>query len=145
MLDGRLLNERYKINKTIGGGGMANVYLARDIILEREVALKVLRLEYANDDEFIARFDREAQSATSLSHPNIVNIFDVGEEDHILYIVMEYVEGMTLKEYIQKDGPINVDEALDIMKQISSAIGHAHANNIVHRDIKRLFPYPDIL
>lgn len=136
MLDGRLLNERYKINKTIGGGGMANVYLARDIILERDVALKVLRLEYANDNEFIARFDREAQSATSLSHPNIVNIFDVGEEDHILYIVMEYVDGMTLKEYIQKDGPVNVDEALDIMKQISSAIGHAHANNIVHRDIK---------
>ncbi|ASK63544.1 serine/threonine protein kinase [Virgibacillus phasianinus] len=136
MLNGRLLNERYKIKNTIGGGGMANVYLARDIILERDVALKVLRLEYANDDEFIARFDREAQSATSLSHPNIVNIFDVGEEDHILYMVMEYVDGMTLKEYIQKYGPINVDEALDIMKQISSAIGHAHANNIVHRDIK---------
>lgn len=130
------MNERYKIKNTIGGGGMANVYLARDIILERDVALKVLRLEYANDDEFIARFDREAQSATSLSHPNIVNIFDVGEEDHILYMVMEYVDGMTLKEYIQKYGPIPVEEALDIMKQISSAIGHAHANNIVHRDIK---------
>lgn len=136
MLKGRLLNERYQIKNTIGGGGMANVYLARDTILERDVALKVLRLEYANDDEFIARFDREAQSATSLSHPNIVNIFDVGEEEHILYIVMEYVDGMTLKEYIQKYGPINVEEALDIMKQISSAIGHAHANNIVHRDIK---------
>ncbi|WP_404452547.1 Stk1 family PASTA domain-containing Ser/Thr kinase [Virgibacillus necropolis] len=136
MLNGRLLNERYKIKNTIGGGGMANVYLATDTILERDVALKVLRLEYANDEEFIARFDREAQSATSLSHPNIVNIFDVGEEDHILYMVMEYVDGMTLKEYIQKYGPINVDEALDIMKQISSAIGHAHANNIVHRDIK---------
>lgn len=130
------MNERYKIKNTIGGGGMANVYLAKDIILERDVAIKVLRLEYANDDEFIARFDREAQSATSLSHPNIVNIFDVGEEDHILYMVMEYVEGMTLKEYIQKYGPIDVEEALDIMKQISSAIGHAHANNIVHRDIK---------
>ncbi|ASN05815.1 Stk1 family PASTA domain-containing Ser/Thr kinase [Virgibacillus necropolis] len=136
MLNGRLLNERYNIKDTIGGGGMANVYLARDIILERDVAIKVLRLEYANDDEFIARFDREAQSATSLSHPNIVNIFDVGEEDHILYMVMEYVDGLTLKEYIQKYGPINVEEALDIMKQVSSAIGHAHANNIVHRDIK---------
>ncbi|WP_430786029.1 Stk1 family PASTA domain-containing Ser/Thr kinase [Virgibacillus flavescens] len=136
MLNGRLLNERYKIKNTIGGGGMANVYLARDIILERDVALKVLRLEYANDEEFIARFDREAQSATSLSHPNIVNIFDVGEEDHILYMVMEYVDGLTLKEYIQKYGPIPVDEALDIMKQVSAAIGHAHANNIVHRDIK---------
>jgi serine/threonine-protein kinase len=136
MLNGRLLNDRYQIKETIGGGGMANVYLARDIILEREVAIKVLRLEYANDEEFIARFDREAQSATSLSHPNIVNIYDVGEEDHILYMVMEYVDGMTLKEYILQNGPLEVDEALDIMKQITSAITHAHANGIVHRDIK---------
>src|SRR5690625_3058912 len=136
MLEGHLLNERYQIKATIGGGGMANVYLAQDIILEREVAIKVLRLEYANDEEFIARFDREAQSATSLSHPNIVNIYDVGEEDHILYMVMEYVEGMTLKEYIQRNGPIEVQEALDIMKQVTDAIAHAHANDIVHRDIK---------
>src|SRR5690625_176147 len=136
MLEGHLLNERYQIKATIGGGGMANVYLAKDIILEREVAIKVLRLEYANDEEFIARFDREAQSATSLSHPNIVNIYDVGEEDHILYMVMEYVDGMTLKEYIQKYGPINVHEALNIMKQVTSAIAHAHANDLVHRDIK---------
>src|SRR5690625_7089255 len=102
MLVGRLLNERYRIKKTIGGGGMANVYLAEDIILDRDVAIKVLRLEYANDEEFIARFDREAKAATSLSHPNIVNIFDVGEEDHILYMVMEYVDGLTLKEYIDR-------------------------------------------
>lgn len=136
MLNGHLLSERYQIIKTIGGGGMANVYLARDIILERDVAIKVLRLEYANDEEFIARFDREAQSATSLSHPNIVNIYDVGEEDHILYMVMEYVDGMTLKEYIQLYGPIEVQEALDIMRQITAAIAHAHANDIVHRDIK---------
>ncbi|GAB3793744.1 Stk1 family PASTA domain-containing Ser/Thr kinase [Virgibacillus kimchii] len=136
MLNGRLLNERYQIKETIGGGGMANVYLAKDIILEREVAIKVLRLEYANDEEFIARFDREAQSATSLSHPNIVNIYDVGEEDHILYMVMEYVDGMTLKEYILQQGPLEVNEALNIMKQITSAITHAHANGIVHRDIK---------
>ncbi|WP_099158045.1 Stk1 family PASTA domain-containing Ser/Thr kinase [Virgibacillus ndiopensis] len=136
MLNGHLLNERYQIKETIGGGGMANVYLAKDTILDRDVAIKVLRLEYANDEEFIARFDREAQSATSLSHPNIVNIYDVGEEDHYLYMVMEYVDGMTLKEYIQKYGPIDVQESLDIMKQISSAIAHAHANDIVHRDIK---------
>ncbi|MGY0692340.1 Stk1 family PASTA domain-containing Ser/Thr kinase [Virgibacillus sp. FSP13] len=136
MLEGHLLNERYRIKGTIGGGGMANVYLANDIILDRDVAIKVLRLEYANDEEFIARFDREAQSATSLSHPNIVNIYDVGEEDNILYMVMEYVDGMTLKEYIQKYGPIEVEKALDIMKQIGSAIAHAHANDIVHRDIK---------
>jgi serine/threonine-protein kinase len=136
MLNGRLLNDRYQIKETIGGGGMANVYLAKDIILEREVAIKVLRLEYANDEEFIARFDREAQSATSLSHPNIVNIYDVGEEDHILYMVMEYVDGMTLKEYIMQKGPLDVHEALDILKQITAAITHAHANGIVHRDIK---------
>ncbi|WP_164669053.1 Stk1 family PASTA domain-containing Ser/Thr kinase [Virgibacillus doumboii] len=136
MLKGHLLNERYRINETIGGGGMANVYLARDIILNRDVAIKVLRLDYANDEEFIARFDREAQSATSLAHPNIINIYDVGEEDQILYMVMEYVDGMTLKEYIQRYGPVDVHEALDIMKQITAAISHAHANDIVHRDIK---------
>ncbi|MFD1849102.1 Stk1 family PASTA domain-containing Ser/Thr kinase [Oceanobacillus bengalensis] len=130
------MNERYKIKHKIGAGGMADVYLARDIILERDVAIKSLRMEYANDQEFIARFDREAQSATSLSHPNVVSIYDVGEEDHLLYMVMEYVDGMTLKEYIQRFGPIDVGEALDIMKQISSAITHAHANDIVHRDIK---------
>jgi len=136
MLEGHLLSERYKIKSTIGGGGMANVYLADDTILDREVAIKVLRLEYANDEEFIARFDREAKAATSLSHPNVVNIFDVGEEDHILYMVMEYVDGLTLKEYIQQYGPVEVEEALSIMKQITAAIAHAHANDLVHRDIK---------
>lgn len=136
MRSGQLLNDRYKIKAKIGGGGMADVYLARDIILDRDVAVKALRMEYADDQEFIARFDREAQSATSLSHPNVVSIYDVGEEDHLLYMIMEYVDGMTLKEYIQKNGPLDVQEALDIMNQISSAIAHAHANNIVHRDIK---------
>ncbi|MGM8211800.1 Stk1 family PASTA domain-containing Ser/Thr kinase [Virgibacillus sp. W0430] len=136
MLEGHLLSERYRIKAKIGGGGMANVYLANDIILNRDVAIKVLRLEYANDEEFIQRFDREAQAATSLSHPNIVNIYDVGEEDHILYMVMEYVDGLTLKEYIQRYGAIDVIEAIDIMKQITAAIAHAHANDLVHRDIK---------
>ncbi|WP_087972956.1 Stk1 family PASTA domain-containing Ser/Thr kinase [Oceanobacillus rekensis] len=136
MNSGHLLNERYQIKERIGGGGMANVYLAMDTILERDVAVKALRMEYINDQEFIARFDREAQSASSLSHPNIVNIYDVGEEDEVLYMVMEYVDGMTLKEYIQHYGPIDVPEAMDIMKQISSAIALAHANDIVHRDIK---------
>ncbi|MDL4840015.1 Stk1 family PASTA domain-containing Ser/Thr kinase [Aquibacillus rhizosphaerae] len=136
MLEGRLLNERYKIKKMIGGGGMANVYLANDMILNRDVAIKVLRLEYANDEEFIARFHREAHSAISLSHPNIVNIYDVGEEENIYYMVMEYVDGMTLKKYIQTYGPVEVQESIEIMKQITSAIAHAHANDIVHRDIK---------
>ncbi|MFC2950156.1 Stk1 family PASTA domain-containing Ser/Thr kinase [Virgibacillus sediminis] len=136
MLNGRLLNDRYEIKESIGGGGMADVYLAKDIILDREAAVKVLRLEYANDEEFIARFHREAHAAASLAHPNIVNIYDVGEDDHILYMVMEYVDGMTLKEYIQRYGPIDVREALDIMNQLTAAIAHAHENGIVHRDIK---------
>ncbi|GIO21920.1 Stk1 family PASTA domain-containing Ser/Thr kinase [Oceanobacillus sp. J11TS1] len=136
MNNGHLLNDRYKIERKIGGGGMANVFLARDTILKRDVAVKALRTDYVHDQEFIARFDREAQSATSLSHPNVVNIYDVGEDDQTLYMVMEYVEGMTLKEYIQQSGPVDVPLALDIMKQIASAIAHAHENGIIHRDIK---------
>lgn len=120
----------------VGGGGMANVYLARDMILDRDVALKILRMDFNNDDEFIKRFNREAQSATSLAHPNIVSIYDVGEDGDIYYIVMEYVEGMTLKQYIQKNDPIPIGTALDIMKQITAAISHAHQNGIIHRDIK---------
>ena len=120
----------------VGGGGMANVYLARDMILDRDVALKILRMDFNNDEEFIKRFNREAQSATSLAHSNIVSIYDVGEDGDIYYIVMEYVEGMTLKQYIQKNDPIPIEKALDIMKQITSAISHAHHNGIIHRDIK---------
>lgn len=136
MLIGRRINDRYKIIELIGGGGMANVYLARDIILERYVAVKVLRLDYADDPEFIRRFHREAINATSLAHPNIVNIYDVGEEDNIYYIVMEYVSGETLKQYIQNRSPIPLEKVVDIMLQITSGISHAHQNNIIHRDIK---------
>ncbi|MGE7185153.1 Stk1 family PASTA domain-containing Ser/Thr kinase [Peribacillus sp. NPDC006672] len=136
MLIGRRINGRYKLIEMVGGGGMANVYLARDMILDRDVALKILRMDFNNDEEFIKRFNREAQSATSLAHPNIVSIYDVGEEDSIYYIVMEYVDGFTLKQYIQKYYPIPVDKALDIMKQITAAISHAHHNGIIHRDIK---------
>lgn len=136
MLIGKRISGRYKILKVIGGGGMANVYLARDIILERDVAIKILRLDFSDDDEFIRRFRREAQSATSLAHPNIVSIYDVGEEDNIYYIVMEYVEGKTLKQYIQQNAPLHPREALNLMEQIVSAIAHAHENQIVHRDIK---------
>ncbi|MFJ8068794.1 Stk1 family PASTA domain-containing Ser/Thr kinase [Peribacillus sp. NPDC096447] len=136
MLIGRRINGRYKLIEMVGGGGMANVYLARDMILDRDVALKILRMDFNNDEEFIKRFNREAQSATSLAHPNIVSIYDVGEEDSIYYIVMEYVDGFTLKQYIQKYYPIPVDEALDIMRQITAAISHAHHNGIIHRDIK---------
>ncbi|WP_256521714.1 Stk1 family PASTA domain-containing Ser/Thr kinase [Halobacillus sp. A5] len=135
-MNNRLLNDRYRVKEMIGGGGMANVYLAHDSILDREVAIKVLRLEYGNDEEFIARFHREAQSATSLSHPNIVNIYDVGEEEDIYYMVMEFVDGMTLKQFIQQKSPIETTEVIDIMRQVTSAITHAHDNGIVHRDIK---------
>ncbi|XQY93464.1 Stk1 family PASTA domain-containing Ser/Thr kinase [Metabacillus sp. HB246100] len=136
MLIGKRISGRYKIQEVIGGGGMANVYLAKDMILEREVAMKVLRFDFSNDDEFIKRFRREAQSATSLAHPNIVSIYDVGEEDGIYYIVMEYVDGQTLKQYIQQFAPIHPRKAVNIMVQIVSAIQHAHDNQIIHRDIK---------
>lgn len=120
----------------IGGGGMANVYLAHDDILGRDVAVKILRLDYANNEEFIKRFHREAQSVTTLSHPNIVNMYDVGEEDGIYYLVMEYVPGQTLKQYIDQRGMLPIGEALDIMEQLTSAMAHAHHFEIVHRDIK---------
>ncbi|KAA6476472.1 Stk1 family PASTA domain-containing Ser/Thr kinase [Bacillus swezeyi] len=136
MLIGKRISGRYQILRAIGGGGMANVYLAEDIILDREVAIKVLRFDFVHDTDFIRRFRREAQSAASLDHTNIVSIYDVGEEDDIYYIVMEHVEGMTLKEYINRTGPLHPKEAVQIMEQIVSAIAHAHENQIVHRDIK---------
>jgi len=136
VLIGKRLNDRYKIISLIGGGGMANVYLARDIILERDVAVKVLRLDFSNDDQFIKRFRREAQAATSLNHEHIVSIYDVGEEEGVYYIVMEYVRGSTLKQYIQQHAPLPVEQALGIMDQLTSAIAHAHENGIIHRDIK---------
>lgn len=136
MMIGKRISGRYKVLDMIGGGGMANVYLAHDMILDRDVAVKMLRLDYVNDEEFIKRFHREAQSATSLAHPNVVSIYDVGEEGDIYYIVMEYVEGDTLKQYIHKHSPLSVETVIAIMQQITSAIAHAHQNHIIHRDIK---------
>lgn len=136
MMIGKRLSGRYKILDMIGGGGMANVYLAHDMILDRNVAVKMLRLDLTNDEEFIRRFRREAQSATSLTHPNIVSVYDVGEEDDLYYIVMEYVDGQTLKQYIQQNSPLKVAEAIGIMRQLTAAISHAHQNHIIHRDIK---------
>ncbi|WP_216828033.1 Stk1 family PASTA domain-containing Ser/Thr kinase [Alkalihalobacterium elongatum] len=133
---GTRINGRYHILETIGGGGMAYVYKARDVILDRIVAVKVLQPQFSRDEQFIKRFRREAQAATSLAHPNVVSIFDVGEEEDLYYIVMEYVEGPTLKELIQDRGALSLDETVDIMTQVTSAIAHAHANQIVHRDIK---------
>ncbi|WP_240375256.1 Stk1 family PASTA domain-containing Ser/Thr kinase [Bacillus piscicola] len=135
-LIGKRISERYDIEKKIGGGGMAHVYKANDLILERAVAVKVLQPQYNTDDEFIRRFYREAQAATSLAHPHIVNIYDVGEEQQLYYIVMEYIDGDTLKGKIQKEGPLPLAEAAGLMDQVLGAISHAHANQIIHRDIK---------
>ena len=133
---GQKINDRYKIIKTIGEGGMANVYLALDEILNREVAVKILRGDLAEDDKFVRRFQREAISASSLNHPNIVEVYDVGEDNGSYFIVMEYINGMTLKNLIKKRGRLSLTEVIDIMKQLTSGIACAHKNMIIHRDIK---------
>lgn len=133
---GHELGGRYQIIERIGGGGMALVYKAHDILLNRNIAIKVLRQQFVNDEEFIRRFRREAQSAASLSHPNVVSVYDVGQEDDIHYIVMEYVEGQNLNEIIKERAPLQVDEAVRIASQIADALDHAHHNQIIHRDIK---------
>jgi len=120
----------------VGGGGMALVYKGHDLLLHRNVAVKVLRQQYVHDEEFIRRFRREAQSAASLSHPNVVSIYDVGQEGETHYIVMEYVEGMTLNDLIKEKAPLQVEDALHIASQICDALEHAHSNQIIHRDIK---------
>lgn len=136
MLEGRRISDRYKVLHLIGGGGMSHVYLAHDMILDREVAIKVLRYDFKNEEELLHRFQREALSVTSLAHLNIVGIYDVGQDEDIHYIVMEYVEGQTLKEYIQQRSPIPVQRAVDIMLSLTNAISHAHDNHLIHRDIK---------
>lgn len=137
---GTVLGNRYEIIEKIGEGGMAYVYKARCRLLNRNVAIKVLREEFVNDDDFIKKFRRESQAAASLSHPNIVNVYDVGVEDIqgslIHYIVMEYISGKTLKEIIREKGKLSLDETLDYSMQIAEALEHAHKNHIVHRDIK---------
>ena len=133
---GQKINDRYEIVKSIGEGGMANVYLAYDIILNRKVAIKVLRGDLANDEKFIRRFQREAIAASSLSHPNIVEMYDVGEDNGTYYIVMEYVEGRTLKQLLKKRGNLTTSEVIDIMLQLTDGIAHAHDSYIIHRDLK---------
>lgn len=133
---GHELAGRYKIIERIGGGGMALVYKAQDILLNRNVAIKVLRQQFVHDEEFIRRFRREAQSAASLSHSNVVSIYDVGQEEEVHYIVMEYIEGQNLNEIIKERAPLQVEEAVRIATQICDALGHAHHNQIIHRDIK---------
>lgn len=133
---GKKLNGRYHIIGSIGSGGMANVYLAHDLILDRDVAVKVLRFDFQNDQAAIRRFQREALAATELVHPNIVSVYDVGEEYGLQYLVMEYVKGMDLKRYIQTHFPIPYSTVVDITQQILSAVAMAHEHRIIHRDLK---------
>lgn len=132
----RILADRYELKELVGQGGMADVYLAYDDILKREVAVKILRSSLTGDPIYITRFHREARAAAALCHRNIVEIYDVGEEDDLYYIVMEYVRGQTLKELINKRGALHYVEAVDIMKQVVSATALAHSMGIVHRDLK---------
>ena len=133
---GQKINDRYEIIRILGEGGMANVYLANDTILNRKVAVKVLRGDLANDEKFVRRFQREALSASSLNHPNIVEIYDVGEDDGNFYIVMEYIDGKNLKQLIKRRTKLTLPEVIDIMKQLTDGIASAHDSFIIHRDIK---------
>lgn len=136
MMSKQILAERYELIERIGDGGMASVYRAHDQLLDRYVAVKILHPQFANDEEFIVRFKKEAQGAAKLSHTNIVNIYDVGEWDKQYFIVMEYVEGETLKNKIQREGKLSIADVLDISGQIVEALEHAHTHNLIHCDIK---------
>lgn len=131
-----ILGNRYQIIRKIGDGGMAFVYQAKDKLLNRIVAVKVLRPEFADDEEFLAKFKREAEAVANITHPNIVNVYDVGQEDKVHYIVMEYVDGQNLKEIIKNEGVLDEYTALDITKQIAQALSAAHKKGVIHRDIK---------
>lgn len=132
----KVFGDRYEIIERIGAGGMAIVYKAKDLLLNRVVTIKVLREQFASDEDFVRRFRREAQSAASLSHPNIVSIYDVGKDGDTEYIVMEYVEGQNLKELIRNYAPLSSEQSINLAMQIAQAIRHAHEHNIIHRDIK---------
>ena len=134
--NGTYIADRYEVVGQIGTGGMSDVYKAKDHTLGRSVAIKVLKEEFSEDTNFVTKFRSEAQAAAGLEHPNIVNIYDVGSENGIHYIVMEYVEGITLKTYIEKKGQLNYKETLSIAIQVSRGIQAAHAKHIIHRDIK---------
>jgi serine/threonine-protein kinase len=136
MPEQRVYTNRYEIVRHLARGGMAEVYLAHDQLLDRRVALKVLFPEFARDPAFVQRFRREAQSAANLNHPNIVAVFDWGEEDGTYFIVMEYVEGRSVREAIQADGPLYPNLAADLASDIAGALGYAHRNGVVHRDVK---------
>ena len=133
---GKVLDRRYHIIRVIGVGGMAVVYEARDIVMNRTVAVKMLKDEIAGDEQSVRRFINESKAVSMLSHPNIVRIFDVSVKGSLKYIVMERVDGITLKSYMQKKGALSTDEVLSYSGQVLSALCHAHAKGIIHRDIK---------
>ncbi|MEE3393210.1 MAG: Stk1 family PASTA domain-containing Ser/Thr kinase [Lachnospiraceae bacterium] len=133
---GMMLGDRYEITDKVGSGGMADVYKARDTRLNRMVAIKILKPEYSTDEKFVSKFKAEAQSVAGISHPNIVNVYDVGEDNDLYYIVMELVVGITLKKFIEKKGRLDVNEAVGISIQIARGMKAAHDNHIIHRDIK---------
>ena len=133
---GMYISDRYEIIEKVGSGGMADVYKARCHRLNRFVAIKVLKAEYSNDTSFVLKFRAEAQSAAGLSHPNIVNVYDVGDDDGLHYIVMELVEGITLKSFIERKGRLEIKESVGIAIQIAQGLEAAHDNHIIHRDIK---------
>jgi serine/threonine-protein kinase len=133
---GKLLNDRYKIERQIGSGGMALVYEAKDILLDRKVAIKMLRPEFVSDEDFINKFRHEAKAVAKITHPNVVSIYDIVESENSLYLVMEFIEGRDLKSIIKKRGKLSVVEALDIANQVTAGVEVAHENNIIHCDIK---------
>jgi eukaryotic-like serine/threonine-protein kinase len=135
-VQGMILNGRYRLDQQIGEGGMAIVYHGQDLLLNRQVAVKILRAQYASDEGFLKRFEREGQLAAGMSHPNIVSVYDVGSDQGLHYIVMEHIRGPNLKELIRKQGPFSVDGAVFIIAQVASALDYAHQRNLVHRDIK---------
>ena len=133
---GMFISDRYEIVDKVGSGGMADVYKAKCHRLNRYVAIKILKPEYSSDKNFVAKFRGEAQSVAGLSHPNIVNVYDVGDDDGLYYIVMELVEGITLKKFIERKGKLEIKEAVGITIQIAQGMEAAHDNHIIHRDIK---------
>src|SRR5438874_2902420 len=135
-LAGRVFSSRYEIQREVAQGGMAEVYLAHDQLLNRPVAMKALFPEYAREPSFVERFRREAQAAANLNHPNIVAIYDWGQEDGTYFIVMEYVEGRVLRDLIRSEAPLDLNQAAEITAEIASALAFAHRNGVVHRDVK---------
>ena len=136
MTEGALLNDRYQLEEVLGSGGMANVYRARDVVLDRPVAIKVLRKEYSSNENFQKQFWLEARSAANLSHPNIVTVHDFGSADDLLYIVMEHVPGKDLKQLVRERGRFPYEQAIPLLIQACAGVGYAHRAGLVHGDIK---------